>query len=561
MKLLAMKKYLYCFAILCLLFGFNCRPTTFSISANSTLEYTIKLEPGLKNHAFVIELRMTGDGDGTTEFNLPYEWGPAQNLDQYIEILEVQNAKIESQTAQLLTLKHGPLEPIKVKYRLLSNPVYPIENPDKAFHPIIQDDFFQMYGNSLFVYPNDLNKKGRSVKVDWENFPEDWKIHNSYGSNERSQSFRWRDSLWLESIFVGGDYRINKIMVEEDPIYVATRGDWSFTDEDYSDLLKKVITQQRYFWNDYDFEYFTVTLAPFQEDENYVSYQGSGLRNSFALNATPNTKLDNFEYLFSHELMHEWIGLQIKTADPEEQRFWFSEGFTDYFTFINMRECGLLDEKGYIEKMNEVIKEHYRSPVREAPNEAIAQQFFSDYNNYGKLAYRRGCIFAMFVDWKIREDSNEKFTLKNAMQDFLKVCRSGKQRLTDDLFLMTINKYLKEPIDPFFEKYIQQGELVKLEDWMLGKKTIVENKKTPVFEIGFDEEATMEVRKIIGLKNDSNAYRAGIRNGQAIKGTSYYRGRTDMEVTLHVEVDGEIKKIAYMPVGFSEEMIPQFVIQ
>jgi len=554
-----MKKYFYLIAALCLFY--NCKPVSFSVNADSSLEYAIVFEPGLKNHAFLIELRMTGEGDGTTELNLPYEWGPAQGLDQYIEVLEVQNASIEKQTAEYIRLKHGPLEPIKVKYHLSSNPVYPIENPDMAYHPIIQDEHFQIYGNSLFVYPNDLNNKERSVKINWENFPEDWVIHNSYGSNQRNQSFRWRDTLWLESIFVGGDYRVHRIEVEQDPIYVAMRGEWSFSDGDYIELLKKVITQQRYFWNDYDFDYFTVTLAPFQEDKDYISYQGSGLRNSFALNATPKADLNNFKYLFSHELMHEWIGLQIKTADPEGERFWFSEGFTDYFTFINMRECGLLDEKGYVESMNEIIKNHYNSSVREAPNMEIAERFFSDYDNYGKLAYHRGCIFAMFVDWKIREDSKRKSSLKNAMQDFLKICKSGKQHLTDELFLTTINKYVEEPINPFFEKYIQKGELIKLEDWMLGKKTLVENKSTPIFDIGFDEAASIEAKKIVGLKKDSKAFEAGIRNGQLMKGTSYYRGRTDIEATIYVEIDGEDKEVTYMPLGFSKKKIPQFVIQ
>jgi len=524
------------------------------------LRYRIVLDTTEAGLAFEVTLQLSGNERGKTKLYLPNEWGPATGLSENIQDLRVINAEVVEQTDQHLLLKHGYKDLLMIKYKVIPAAEYPFDNPDLAFHPILQNNFFQFYGNAFFIYPADLNYRERPVSLSWEGFPEDWAIHNSYGTNKRLQTFRWKDSLWLESVFVGGDYRIHKIEIKDDPVYVAMRGDWDFKDDDYLDLLKRVITQQRAFWNDHDFNYFTVTLAPFMEGKGQGSYQGTGLRNSFALNATKSIGLKNFDYLFSHELMHEWIGLQIKTADPEGLRFWFSEGFTDYFSYINMRECGLLDEQAYVGSMNGVIKEYYTSPIRLATNEALAANFFTDYT-YGRLAYNRGCLFATHIDWMIRQDSKGQLSLKNAMQDFLAACKGGKQRLTDELFLTTINKYLKEPIDPLFKKYIQEGDLIKIENWMLGEETVVEYKPLSIFDLGFDAKRSKEEQKIIGLKEKSNAYKAGLRNGQLFQGSGYYAGREDIQAEVYVVIDGVERKIVFYPSSDSGDTLPQFVFK
>lgn len=556
-----MNKILSFSAAVLLFLLWACSPQSYpKLTKDQTLRYTIRLDSSGGEYAFAVTFQLYGNDDGLTKIYTPDEWGPATGLSENIKNLKVEGAEVIDQTKSSLLLRHKPKALLTISYRVTSVIVYPIDNHDLAFHPILQKEFFQFYGNGLFAYPADLNTVERPVTLTWEGFPEDWVIHNSYGSNQRTQTFRWKDSLWLEAVFVGGDFRIHQFDVQDDPVYVAMRGEWRFSDEAYLELLKKVVTQQRAFWNDYDFDYFTITLGPYMEDQTYTSYQGTGLRNAFALNATPVAQLDNFEYLFSHELMHEWIGLQIKTADPEAFRFWFSEGFTDYFTFINMREGGLLDEKAYVEEMNKVIKSYYTSPVREATNAVLAENFFTDYNNYGKLAYHRGCVFAMHIDWKIRQDSKGQFTLKNAMQDFLKLCRNGQQRLTDELFLNTVNKYLNKKIDPLFKKHIQDGALIPIEDWMLGATTTVQQNEIMVFDLGFDEKQSEEAKKVIGLNEQSNAYKAGVRNGQAFHGSGYYRGRTDVKADVYVEIDGEVKKLSFYPTAPAPESIPQFLL-
>ena len=528
---------------------------------SDVINYTISPKYDGDKYSLLVEMDFEADDSDSTILYGPGDWGPAQDLNNCIKNFHVTNATVEEIQKGAKRLAHQPKAKINISYEVIQDFPYPLTDARQAFRPILQDDFFHFVGPGVFVYPRKLKQAAHQVNLQWKDFPEDWTIHNSFATAQKNQQLVWKDSLWLEAIFLGGKFRQHTIHVEGDPIYIAMRGKWNFTDEAYVDLLKKVITQQRKFWNDYEFPYFTVTIIPFLENEKGYSYQGSGLRNAFALQATPNTELASFEYLFNHELMHEWIGGQIKTAEPEEFRYWFSEGFTDYFTFINMRENGLLDEQGYIDAMNEVIQKYYALPTRTITNQELGEKFHLDYNNYGKLGYHRGCLFATYVDWKIRQDSKEKKTLKDAMQTMLKICKKEKKQMSDGLFIEIMNRYLKKSIQPDFEKYIIEGNLIPLENWMLGNNTIVKNESIDVFEVGFDFEKSKVAKEVIGIKEGSAAYKAGIRDGQKLMGYGMYFGEMDKQAEVVVRVDGEAKSIKYFPKGKSEEKIPQFYLK
>ena len=551
-------------SLIAILLFVSCSPklqVTTPTKISDTINYSISPKYDGDKYSLFVEMNFQADNSDSTILYAPGDWGPAQDLNKGIKNFHVTNATVEEVQKGAKRLAHQPNANIKITYEVIQDSPYPLESPNQAYRPILQKDFFHFVGPGVFIYPRKLKKAAHQVNLEWKDFPKDWKIHNSFATAQNTQQLIWKDSLWLEAIFVGGQFRKHTIHVKDDPIHIMMRGDWQFSDQDYVDLLKKVITQQRKFWNDYEFPYFTVTLIPYLENSKGYSYQGTGLRNAFALQATPNTELANFEYLFNHELMHEWIGGQIKTAEPEEFRYWFSEGFTDYFTFINMRENGLLDEQGYVDAMNDVIRKYYLLPVTTATNQELGENFHSDYNNYGKLGYHRGCLFATYVDWKIRQDSKGKKTLKDAMQTMLSICKKEKVQMSDGLFIDIMNRYLKKSIQPDFEKYIIEGNLIPMEDWMLDNNTIVNNDFIDVFDIGFDFEKSQEVKKVIGIKENSAAYKAGIREGQLLQGYGIYNGEMNREAEIIVNINGKTKSIKYFPKGKSKEKIPQFYLK
>ena len=190
-----------------------------------------------------------------------------------------------------------------------------------------------------------------------------------------------------------------------------------FKEEDVFQVLEQTLTCQRNFWNDHSQNYFTVTMQPFPQ-ENGSSFQGTGLTNSFATSVSNNdqTELGQMVYLFNHELMHNWIGHTIHN-DNEEEQYWFSEGFTEYYTFKNIAKNKIngLDGTFFIDEFNRTIRDLYASSVTEAPNSEINYDNFWTNYEYSKLPYWRGAIFAFYLDQKIQQMSEGKQSLDDVM--------------------------------------------------------------------------------------------------------------------------------------------------
>ena len=96
---------------------------------------------------------------------------------------------------------------------------------------------------------------------------------------------------------------------------------------------------------------------------------------------------------------------------------------------------------------------------------------------------------------------------------------------------------------------------------MLGENTEVKDEQIDIFDLGFDFEKTQQAKKVIGVKEDSAAYKAGIREGQSLLGWGVYYGEMNQEAEIVVDMDGKAKSMKYFPKGKSEEKIPQFYLK
>ena len=358
-----------------------------------------------------------------------------------------------------------------------TDPNYKIFN-----RPRINNTFFHVLGKNLFVVPASFTKmpdeQEFEFSIEWLNFPEKFKLHNNFASQVRKQKIK--AVLWegfYNSIFIGGDYRFYSFTIHDKPIYFALRDQWNneLTDEFLFSNLKKAVQSQRDFWQDYDQDYFTVTMTPTvsQKDSLYKGYSttGSAIKNAFIIQGTNNpfNNKDSYRYLFHHELMHEWIGNTIQNKH-EELNYWFSEGFTDYYTYKNRLRIKDISMDEWQKLFNsEVIKSHWKNPERNIPNYKIKDNFWKS-RNVEKVPYRRGAIFAFWLDNQIMLKTNYKKSLDDLMRELLKICKEKKIKFTDELLLELAQKYLEQDISYFFQKHMINGEDIDLakEKWING---------------------------------------------------------------------------------------------
>jgi predicted metalloprotease with PDZ domain len=348
-----------------------------------------------------------------------------------------------------------------------------------CYKPIIHSDYFQVQSGHLLAAPShywDSPNDVLPVKLTWEKFPANWTIHNSFGPDTQ-QNVALTNKQFGSAVFVGGDFRRFKFDVKGQPIYFLTRGKWDhFKDDSLTSLLRRTIEGHRAFWQDFSDSIYTVTFLPINDapysDRNYsVSLGGSGLTNSFMSFATdnPGVQYNSIRYIYVHELMHRWIGDKIENAN-EEKQYWFSEGFTEYFTLKNSLRYGFIDAEEFIRELNDNFAiQHYSSPKRTMPNDSMTyENFWNGGKNWEKLPYRRGCLYAFYLDNLIREKSGGSKNLDVFMRELLRlVSAKPTQKLDHPFFLKTLSTFLGKSCKKDFKRFIEKGELIDFQKTVL----------------------------------------------------------------------------------------------
>lgn len=428
-----------------------------------------------------VQVSFRGDADGLTEVALPFEFGSATGLFRCIRIAgDAPAGSYFAADSSSFFVQHAPGQAVTLRYEVLQDFPGDYVSMRDGFRPVLRREWFHVLGNCLFLVPRGW--KRYEITLDWRDFPADWTLHNSFGSQQRQQYFECDNPHWLESVFVGGDFRVLRTEVFGQPVYLALRGhDWAFADTSLLTLLHRTVALQRDFWRDRDIPYYTVTLLPLAPrpamsgTRNLISYQylGMGLTNSFAAFATPTPSLglDDLCHLFHHELMHDWIGCKIRNGGAsDDMRFgWFSEGFTEYFAYKNMLKGGFITPEQYVERLNfDFIEPLYTEPMGAVSNNLVAEGFFHC-PDIAQLPYRRGCVFAFYLDNAIKKRTNGERGLHDFMLEMLDFYYEADRDLyTDfDFFLKNLSRHLGSDAGVLYDNYILRGQLIPLEAYEL----------------------------------------------------------------------------------------------
>nr|WP_321233733.1 hypothetical protein [uncultured Psychroserpens sp.] len=530
---------------------------------SNTINYTVS--PITENGVHFLKIKMAFKADDNGATTLLFQdkaWGQdsLHNTISDIKVLSEKTQVMSNKDSGWYHITHPKnLNYIELEYRLKQDSQGDLTTWD-TYRPIINSDYFHVFSHNLFMLPKHIIETSNDnfdVALNWKEFPKNYNIANSFGANEQSQIIKnTSEDKFHTAIFVGGDFRIHDIDIKEQKVAFAIRGDWEmFQDDAMVNILEKTVTAQRDFWQDHTQDYFAVTMIPTVQERG-SSFQGSGLTNSFATNATNNRflEIEGLVYLFNHELQHNWTGLIIQN-DNEEEQYWFSEGFTDYYTIKNIAKGKIfnLDEHYFIDELNSYIKSLYTSPVREMPNsEMNYDNFWSGKEGIRKLPYRRGAILAFYLDQKIKQDSHGEFSLDNVLLDFKNDAITNDQKIKHPYFISTVNKYLKNDLKPFFDTHIEKGKLYNLEQVFTDFNFEYEPTSI-VFDLGFT--FSEDKKNIVSIDENSKAYEVGLRSGDRVISRSYYYDSTEHEAQFTVLRDGKEISVKYYPI--KDAQIPQ----
>ncbi|MGN7513288.1 MAG: M1 family aminopeptidase [Allomuricauda sp.] len=532
----------------------------FSCQKQSESDISYEISPVVIDSIPQLKIKMTLEAspDGTTELSFPDDaWGQEglYNSLGKMELLNVEGAVEKDADSGRIVLMHPKdIKELVFEYFLKQDFEGDIST-DKIYRPIINQDYFHVFSHNMFMVPENVGDH-QGILLDWSSFPTEYTIHNSFGSKEKVQMLNDQNmDLFGSAIFVGGDFRVFNSEIQGNQISLATRGEWiPFKDEEVFKVLEETLAYQRDFWNDHSQEYFTVTMQPFPQ-ENGSSFQGTGLTNSFATSVSNNDQTDigQMVYLFNHELMHNWIGHTIEN-DNEEEQYWFSEGFTEYYTYKNIARNRIngLDATFFIDEFNRTIRDLYASSVGEAPNSEINYENFWTNYEYSKLPYWRGAIFAFYLDQSIQQMSEGKQSLDDVMHQVYADATTKDQKLTHDYFMGVMDVFWDGDFETVFRKYIEEGQKVDLVA-LFDELELEYSPESDVYELGF--EFTEDRKGIESVTEGSKAWEAGVRAGDEVFSRSIWQGSIDHEVELGLKRNGEKLNISFYPI--TKATVPQ----
>ena len=530
----------------------------------SLLEYSIR--PTVTDSTVMLQVQMTCKAGLNGETKLLFlndSWGEADLhncLHSLRSLDESSEVEVQKDSGWIIIKHPVDIKNVHLEYVLKQDTSGELTT-EKAYRPIIQQNYFHVFSHSLFMIPlNYSEDKAAKFDVDiyWKDFPEAYRLQNSFGTNQREQHIEGTsEELFNQSVFLGGDYRSYTLNIKDNDVVFSTRGQWkTFQDSTMLNVLRQTITAQRDFWQDHSQPYFSVNLTPTVQDRG-SSFQGTGLTNSFNCTASNNEylELEGLVYLFNHELQHNWTGHLIKNANEEEQ-YWFSEGFTDYYTNKTIARHNIhnLDKSYFITKINEIIRLLYTSPVKEAPNSEINYDNFWKSRDFEKLPYRRGALLAFILDYTIYKDSNGQQSLDDLMLSIKEDAIKSDQRISHDYFIKKVNQYVEKDFSEFFKRHIEEGQLFDLEA-IFNDLDLAFIPKAKVFDLGF--EFSEDKTAIMSVDESSEAYAKGMRAGDKLRSRSYYHGSPDYLAEFIVVRDGKDVPIAYYPAKDAD--IPQLL--
>jgi predicted metalloprotease with PDZ domain len=265
------------------------------------------------------------------------------------------------------------------------------------------------------------------VDFAWTGVPADWLIVSSFGEG-KTQRTRTTLNEFLEGVIVAGRFRAYTVNAYGRPIRVIIRGHGAFPD---SALVAPHATSQHVNARSGMTARRGTISSPHCPAIGGTG--GTAFTHALVMYSDTTTPLFGFAGLLSHEMFHEWNGHAMRTAGPEGGMKWLSEGFTDFFADRFSRDVGFLSPEGYVDRVNNAIRNYYVSPVRNSTRDDVNRSYWSS-ADMNRFPYAQGYLIAAFLDGELRSASKNAFTIDSLLFSVFRRARASGKLVDDSMF-------------------------------------------------------------------------------------------------------------------------------
>ena len=541
--------------------------------AADTTQAQVPLLPGPANLAITLRPEFAGGGDARriaveiafdagnrtrTPLVVPRAWAGASDLGRGIRNLRAvsADARIASNAAGETAIVHGARGSVRLRYELVEYGDTAIDRL-RFYQPILRRDHAFFFGHGAFVLPAFDAGQGLALRIAVNDLPAGWRAASSFGVHaEAARDVVWeaRDlpaSQLRNGVFALGDFRLQRAEIERQAVWFAMRGTFGFSDATFVERTVALIRAHRDFFADHAAPFMLLTLLP--NDQPQGSVGGTAVYRAFAMHASADFTVpgEAYDFLVAHEHLHTWMPGRFGTMttapghDDEALRYWFSEGLTNWLTHRLLLQTGQWSLDDYGRALNRVIEKYEMSPARRRDNAAVQAAFFSD-PIVGELAYQRGELLALTWDAALRARGSN---LAQVLRPLLLPPGPSQERppLATERVLDALQAQLGEAPRRDVARVVEQAGAVDYREDLLGPCFARQTTSFSRWELGFDGDVSFRERRISGLVAGSAAQRAGLVEGDLLRGYSVRFNDVDSAVLLQVERNRQLVDIRYLP--------------
>jgi M61 glycyl aminopeptidase len=451
------------------------------------VEWTLRARLDAPERHFEATLSFDGGRRTRTPVRLPAPWAGVDDYATHLRDLRpaARSQRLaEGDEPLLRDVLHQPGERVTLRWRVTS----PVFDPDSArarthedlYRTLLGRDWFQFFGKGVLPRPQPMDDGRRlSWCIVFTGLPPGAVLAGSHGvSRGPRHVVRRRGTLdeATEAVYLGGRLVLQERSVEGRPVVTATPARaakaFGFTPERFADAVAQVIGAHRRFWGEFDVPHLIVVLQPNHQPVRRGG--GTAVRQAFVMHASPDFSVPGptFDFLVGHEHLHTWIPgrfgpMQRDDAGPEILRYWFSEGFTNFYTHRLLVNAGLWSLEDHARRLSEVAQRYLASPVRAAPNAQVAAEFF-DRREVMDLPYQRGEFLALRWHAMLRAIGHPG--LDAVMKSLLQPAAAAGPRtaLATDRLLAALRPLLGDRVDDDVERWVRLGEPFPVDDRLAG---------------------------------------------------------------------------------------------